>query len=474
MSKMILAIIITGYFILGVLYAAFTPAWQAPDEPAHYNFVRYVAQNMTLPELTMGCYDQTYLEQLKSQKFPAHLSITPVCYEHYQPPLYYLLAVPVFRATGGNLFALRLFSVILGGVALVMVYKTVDLFLPQTIFPLATTAFVAFGPMHLTMMASVNNDSLAELLFIGLSYLLLRWLLTGAGEGSGVPIIAGVVLGLILLTKVTIYTGLLLAAFVIFLADRRRPVLLKNGLRLYLPALGIALPLYLRNALLYGNLDVLGLRRHDEVVVGQLRTAAKLSNEGTWTYLNDLARTTFHSFWGQFGWMAVPMDSRVYLVLTILQLVALGGLVLWWWQYRSHPKQIRQGLAVMAATLVLVTGVFVGLNLSFVQFQGRYFFSALMPLGLFFSLGLFEAFRRRYALGMAAILLLVTGWVAFHSIRQGGLDKWGLLISGGAMVAFLARRWLPAEASGWVVGGVYAALAGLAGVSLWWFIVPNL
>jgi hypothetical protein len=55
-----------------------------------------------------------------------------------------------------------------------------------------------------------------------------------------------------------------------------------------------------------------------------------------------------------------------------------------------------------------------------------------------------------------------------------GLDKWGVLICGLVLLGLLARRWLPLERADWFVAAVYAGLAGLAGVSVWWFIIPNL
>ncbi len=63
-------IILTVYLLAGVLFATLTPHWQAPDEPAHYNYVRYLAAQSGFPELTSRCYDQAYLEQLKSRYFP--------------------------------------------------------------------------------------------------------------------------------------------------------------------------------------------------------------------------------------------------------------------------------------------------------------------------------------------------------------------------------------------------------------------
>ena len=470
----LLALIVVVYLILGFLYARLTPPWQAPDEPAHYNFVHYIAANYALPELAPGCYDEAYLNHLKSQKFPPDLSIASICYEHYQPPLYYLLAAPIFGFSGGDLVALRFFSVVLGAVSLIFVYKTIRLFFPQPALALATTAFVAFIPMHLTMLAAVNNDALAELLFILLVYLSLRWLLREREAGKPFPIIAGVVLGLILITKVTTYISLLLVALILFWGDRTVTGLLKNGLRAYLPALIIALPLYIRNSLVYGGFDILGLRRHDQVVIRQLRTSDYLAEIGLGAYLNNLFRTIFHSFWGQFGWLAVPMDSRVYLALSLLQLVVLGGLFLWLWRELPQSRPTRQALWVMLATIILAVGVFIGLNLSFVQFQGRYFFTALLPLGLFFSLGLFEALKRERALGLATVPFVVMVWVGLSSWLGAGLDKWGVLISGLALVALLIRRWLPVDHAGWLAAGVYTTLAGLAGASLWWFIIPNL
>ena len=171
-------IILTVYLLAGVLFATLTPNWQAPDEPAHYNYVRYLAAQSGFPELTSRCYDQAYLEQLKSRYFPPELPLDTVCYEFHQPPLYYLLATPIFILSDGSLLALRLLSVALGGGVVALAFV-----IGRTIFPewatiaYGTMAFVAFGPMHVAMLASVNNDALAELILAALLLLLTRRLL---------------------------------------------------------------------------------------------------------------------------------------------------------------------------------------------------------------------------------------------------------------------------------------------------------
>ena len=78
------------------------PAWQAPDEPAHYNYIRYLAETGRFPVLQMGDYPHDYLEEIKSRRFPPDLSIDPIRYEYHQPPLYYSLAAPVYLLAKGR------------------------------------------------------------------------------------------------------------------------------------------------------------------------------------------------------------------------------------------------------------------------------------------------------------------------------------------------------------------------------------
>ena len=42
-------LILLIYLLLGWLYAAYTPDWQAPDEPAHYNYVKQLANGRFMP-----------------------------------------------------------------------------------------------------------------------------------------------------------------------------------------------------------------------------------------------------------------------------------------------------------------------------------------------------------------------------------------------------------------------------------------
>lgn len=51
------------YLVIGTLFAIYTPPWQAPDEPAHYNYVRQLADGRW-PAIEPGDYDQDLLSYL--------------------------------------------------------------------------------------------------------------------------------------------------------------------------------------------------------------------------------------------------------------------------------------------------------------------------------------------------------------------------------------------------------------------------
>ncbi len=457
----ILGLIVLAYLVVAAQYAARTPAWQVPDEPAHYNYVRYVVENGALPVLRSGDYDQKFLEQFTHPSNTPRLPIDPLRYEYWQPPLYYLLAAPVYALSGGDLLALRLFSVVLGGGLIVVAYLVVREVKPgRPELALGAAAFVAFVPQHVAMMAGVNNDSLAELL---LALTLLQTLrIVKAAPASPLPYVPlGLLLGLGFLTKGTNYL-MLPIVFVALLSlvtrhsslvtrhssliTHHSSLVTRHASRLALvlaPALLLGGLWWLRNLGVYGGFDILGLANHNAVVAGQPLTSDWIARLGVGPFLQSALATTFHSFWGQFGWMGVPMPDTFYLALGALCLVALAG---WLWSMRPYPTgQAASNQPTNALThyrtmalshyrtialtlLVLFTfAYYVLYNFTFVQHQGRYLYPALIPIGLMFSIG---------------------------------VERW--------------TRLLPRPVGLAVYAGVFAALAALDVYALYRFVIPSL
>jgi len=510
--SVLLGAILIAYLLLGALYATYTPPWQVPDEPAHFNYIRELAETRRLPVLDTGDYPHAYLEELKERGFPPELSIEPVRYEAHQPPLYYLLAVPIYWLGGGRLLPLRLLSVAFGAILLLVAHRITRSLLPQRpTLALATAAFVAFVPMHLAMTASVNNDTLAELL---LAIVALKSIEHVKGdrdmverphtnEGSigrvSTPwkqlVSLGVLLGLVLVTKTTAYAAIPVALAAVLWAwgtagqnavGNRWRELGKRLLAAFGPALAISAPLFVRNALVYGWPDILGLQWHNSIVVGQPGTAEWVATYGWNGLLSRFVQFTFKSFWGVFGWMGVFLDNRIYLVLALLSGAVVLGLVIflvrWAKGLRSQEHKadfvIRRETAGLLVLLIIWVGwtalQYLGYNLTFVQHQGRYLFPALVPIGLAFGLGWRIVLEPKVSRGMGAAYTLAAMALGVSTILSGALLPWPAVLMGSVGVALLLWSWLPSRLEALLRLAPYAALCVLDIVCLFGYVVPQL
>lgn len=385
--------IILLYLTLGALYAMRTPAWQAPDEPAHYNYVRQLADGR-LPVMALGDYDEVYRNEVISSKFDPSYDVSIITYEDWQPPLYYLLLTPVYLATDGSVTAMRLVSVLIGAGIVALAYGIAWLLFPEREWVAWTTAvFVAFVPQHLAIMGSVNNDSLAELLIAAILICLIKWLQQDKTNDSlTYPLFIGILLGLGFITKGTVYLMAPVVGFALLWRYWRAwSRLMKVALSVFVPALLLGSLWWVRNLIVYGGFDVLGKNRHDAVVIGQIRTAEWIAQLGLAETLNRFVQTTFNSFWGQFGWMALPMPLWIMRPLVLLTAVTIIGLLLapFIWTRASKKELVTNlFLLIFSLLLLLTSGLHVGYNLTFVQHQGRYLFPALIPIGLGVAVGL--------------------------------------------------------------------------------------
>ena len=428
--KPLLLIILIYLFVAG-LFAVFTPDWQAPDEPAHYNYIAQVTQGK-LPVIEDGDWDQGYLSTLTANKFAPELldDLGTVQYEDHQPPLYYLLAAPLYKLSGGNLTVLRLFSVLIGVVIIYCADAIGRLMFPQRPWiGLAAAAFVAFQPQHVHILASVNNDALGWALVA-----VILWATIAYVKGERIAVWQlGLLVGIGFMTKTTTYfmAGVVLLAIVMRgWMDYRDTIskqtdltipeeaksntpnwalkMMRRNLAIFIiPALILGGIWWGRNIAVYDFPDFMGLGAHDAVVVGQPRTSDRIDELGFDGYLQEISRVTFNSFWGQFGWMAVPLqdhyDGLFYHFTKVMLSVAASGLLLEMVILRRRDKapitaQQYSAWIIMIATTLLSVLAYIYYNTEFQQYQGRYMFTMLIPLGLWLALG-FDAWRRLFTRG---------------------------------------------------------------------------
>ncbi|MEM8856710.1 MAG: phospholipid carrier-dependent glycosyltransferase [Chloroflexota bacterium] len=396
--------ILISYIIIASLYALLIPQWEAPDEPAHFNYIRQLAE-WEMPVMTAEDYDQAYQSEVISQDFDPIYSVQEsFSYEDYQPPLYYLVQTPIYWLFGGSPAAMRLIGVLLGAITLVLTWLIFNamasiLKWPLSI-PLLAIGFFAFLPQHIAMQASINNDSLAELIIAGgllaLIYQAKAWHKDSHSSNSKWWLIA--FMSMAVLTKVTAYMLILVVGLtILWVFWGQWQKIVQKGFELFtIPFLGGCI-WWGRNLWVYGWPDFLGIQRHDEVVVGQPTTAEWIDQFGFVETGRRFLQTTFRSFWGQFGWMEVVMPSWVYTVLAIFSIAVFVGFLL---TIRNQILDFRRQTfpstvtslpstlySVISSLFILNLALYLAYNLTYVQHQGRYFFSALVPISLAVAIG---------------------------------------------------------------------------------------
>jgi hypothetical protein len=217
------------------------------DEPAHLNYVKYLAQHHAFPVLEHWV--------LESDAFVRNE------FEYHQAPLYYLICAPFYQLFGEKIAitVCRLLSAFSGIAGLwVIALLLRDYGCPARV-RLAAVLFVGLLPSHLYFTSLVSNDGLSWLLALLLMISILRYGAMTEGTSSGavtVTIAMAVYCAAGALTKssLLIFFPVVLGLFVYKCAISRRFFHCTRG-ALVLGISGIAiLPWYLRNCLVYHSL----------------------------------------------------------------------------------------------------------------------------------------------------------------------------------------------------------------------------
>ena len=194
---------------------------------------------------------------------------------------------------------------------------------------------------------------------------------------------------------------------------------------------------------------------------------------------------TFKSFVGVFGWMGVWLDSRVYYLLGLWLatpvaawlITRIAGILSRAERSRRTPRTER-GIAsdaFLGASALLTLLTYVYYNITFLQHQGRYLFTALIPIAVFVALGWRSALEPRVS-RVLAVILVVWGvaLAAWGLVTAHGLPKWPLVITlvfaAGVVIAGL----LPERFRRWAYVVPFALLPLLALYALFGGIVPAL
>ena len=435
-ERRIIVILLVVTLLKGLLWSTVIPLWQAPDEPAHFATVQFIAEQGRLPgpadhymsdeiRLAMDAMDadslvhhndtrQEFSDTLVGPNEGYILSISPeerVSYKekargwaNHLPPLYYLLGALIYRVFEGSDLLTRVSVVRYVSVVLTMAAVWASSRVTHMLWPgdpcmhITIPILVGFQPMFTFMGSVVNTDVLLVLIYTLVIYLGLRVMKEGLNAGLAVSM--GLALGSGMLTK-PIILGILPAVAIALLWDlwqRRRQWRAIVG---WWSLIGLAAALVcgwwlIRSTMLTGSpfygdaMEQYGLEPHPLPNLSLLDYLQRYS-AGSLTWL-------FVTYWAVFGWLdTVLQPAQIECLLAIVALTFAG---LTWTGGRALLRRCWQAFDVVMTCYVLMAAwallplygiydyVFLKANGIDRGLQGRYFLGPLSVQMALLAVGL--------------------------------------------------------------------------------------
>lgn len=386
--------VVCGFAAIAALYSWKVPPWEAPDEVAHFKFVKHLVEERRLPVQKRDVFG-----------------------EEHQAPLYYLLAaVPVslidlndktggfrwnrnfgwepgrdvnmaipsadqgpLRGHGMALRIMRLLSIALATGTVVLTGQLARAASPDApgVAVLAMTV-VAFNPQFAFVAGAASNDNLLILCITGCLMRLVQALNDERPVAPQRWRSIGWWMGAALLAKASAMTMLPVVGAAIALRTYRDrdwkagarasgSVVMTTGI--------VAGWWFLRNLYLYG--DPFGLGPFRE-------TSGLMSNMG-WRDVPMAVAVQFRTFWGMFGWLNIPAPSWFYALVMGMASAGVGvvGYQVAAGRIETMTKQQQDSLVILV--LAVVVQEILQLRAAIGEFgdswlQGRYLF-ATYPAG---------------------------------------------------------------------------------------------
>lgn len=407
-DRRLLFVILLAGIVLSALFAAKTPYGSGlnPDETAHYGYLRLMAANHGLVKFTPPP-GGTLAEG------------APEPWETHQPPLYYLLCLPAYLLTNGNVFLIRLVSVVLQGATIALAFLAArDLFPKRSEIAPLTAAFVAFLPTQAQLGGAINNDALTTLVCAAVFWRLGRVVVRPQCLRDAAAL--GALLGIGLWTKLSVFQLFPIVIVAYAIAAQRKNLTWKRAASLCAAALGLSLliasPWLIRNTVLYGD----PLAQHIYLQTGPNHPPSFMMDLMHWSmgdYLRYTGIRTFASFWIILPPNAIQPSPLILLVTVVLAVGGALGAYRWASRGEGDEAEERAVVGLCWAGITLLVPFFVLFILQTFQAQGRYFLPALLPAAIVTVMGWSGYFPPKSG-ARAAVPAVIDGTLLILSLYQ--------------------------------------------------------
>jgi hypothetical protein len=465
-----------AWLALGIrmLWVFLTPAWMAPDEPAHFTYVMHLAEQWEIPHPPP--YDHAapevaseVMESLSTLLFRRmsrkggprrpELVYLPVHHDYRElraftrsgdarkstagaaatpyPPLYYALGALGYLWSYdapllSRLHAVRAVSALLSALSCCFGYLFALELMRDRAWARALGAAMALLPMYAFISATVNNDAG---MILAASALCWFWARAFSRKTITVPIALGLgsTAGLVMLMKPSATALVLVAAVTTLVYGVTQS---RDSLRARVAPFFVFL---LSFAVVYGPWLAYRLTspafvgkdaysQEGDVVAGLLHPKFSFLEYLVYQWGRGfpyLRKVFVELAWGHFGWIELPLPSGVYTLIAVLYVAAAIGLG--WMIKRRERRALLAWLAVLCGAQICFIFLLADYLISFAKtgeplyIQGRYFYPVIAPLFLLLFLGLHELFgRRRWVILSMPFLMLTVQMLSLYL----ALERW--------------------------------------------------
>jgi len=271
-QQRLIILLLTLALVRGFSYANLMPPWAIIDEEQHLHYIQMLSEERQRPdprsdylseEIVASLFEahrwETFGFGTPAAQNPRAMGLEGYSYEGYQPPLYYLLMLPIYRLAQGSmlarLFMLRWATVALSSLTIVITYFMVKRLNGSKWLAFLAALILLSIPERTVAVSRVNNDALLEIL--GALYLWLSLRAVSETPNDRNTVLLGLVLGLGTLTKMTMLPLVIALPFLFY--PSRETYSLRRGLSLSLGSAAVLiLPLIAYNLRQFGDVTGFG------------------------------------------------------------------------------------------------------------------------------------------------------------------------------------------------------------------------
>ncbi len=348
----IVRILILAIISKQILWMAFIPLWQFPDEQAHFGQVAYLSagrppttgndltKEILISERILGTERDTfgnnrytyhpdynipytmssegYFEkEIKSLPQTHKLEMVKKEATAY-PPLYYYPGFLIFKAMNTDLitdvFIVRLLNIIYSVTLAWFAYKTYSLVFKESKIVLLGIVLVTFQPMFSFISAGFNSDNIYNVLAVIIVYLCVLLLKHGITPKNAFYSVITVILAL--LSKPQAFILILFFAFPLIFR-------LLSAKKLFSKFLLLAVLILLSSPFIINSLT-------QTQFFPEVNLTFTLANSNKfWEFLKNSIlqnyRQTLPWYWGVFRWLSLGFDINIYRLLNITSIICLLG-----------------------------------------------------------------------------------------------------------------------------------------------------